>query len=297
MSEYPNQPAGQGGWQPPQAAGGWQAPQANGGWQAPSQAGGWPAQPPAYSRGDPYSQPADRYTPLPRPRRRRRRGLIALVSTLVVLIVLLVAADFAAKAYAENTIAGKIKSSGLSNKPSVTIKGFPFLTQVLAHNVHEIDINGNNEAADNGKVTFDFTAKATGVHLNSSFDGATIDQISGEAVFPFSSIGNLISDSLGISGLVTVSADPAAGPDEIQASAPIIGSITGKVVQTSPNVVTLELGSLSGLASLLPIAPSGSQDIKITIPTLPAGLVVRSVSVNGEGIVATASATDTTLTQ
>lgn len=277
MSEYPNQPAGQGGWQPPQAS-------------------GWPAQPPLYSTGNPYSRPDDGYTQLPRPRRRRRRRLTALVITLVVLIAALVAADFAAKAYAENTIASKIQSSGLSNKPSVTIKGFPFLTQVLAHNVHEIDINGNNESADNGKVTFDFTAKATGVHLNSSFNGATIDQITGEAVFPFSSIGNLISDSLGVSGLVTVSADPAAGPNEIQASAPVIGSLQAKVVQTSPNVVTLELGSLSGLASLLPIS-SASQNIPIDIPTLPAGLVVRSVGVTSQGIVGTASATDTTLTQ
>ena len=56
------------------------------------------------------------------------------------------------------------------------------------------------------------------------------------------------------------------------------------------------MGSLSGLASLLNgVLPLQTQTIQI--PTLPMGLVVRSVSVTSQGIVATASAQNTTLTQ
>src|SRR5271167_811495 len=105
-------------------------------YQPRSQAG-WPEQPPASGQqSSGYGEP-----PPPgrsRPRRRRHRGRW-LGITLIVLIGLLIAADFGAKAYAENAIASKIDSSGLGVKPSVTIEGFPFLTQVAARDLKQID--------------------------------------------------------------------------------------------------------------------------------------------------------------
>src|ERR1700731_1002361 len=93
---------------------------------------GWPEQPPAYGQQPGYGQqsPGSGQQPPPgrsRPRRRRRRGR-GLIITLIVLIGLLVAADFGGKAFAENAIASKFDSSGLGVKPSVNIEGFPFLT-------------------------------------------------------------------------------------------------------------------------------------------------------------------------
>jgi hypothetical protein len=82
----------------------------------------------------------------------------------------------------------------------------------------------------------------------------------------------------------------------VKLSAGAIGSVTGKVDLTAPNEVTIQMGSLSGLASLLNgVLPLQTQTIQI--PALPMGLVVRSVSVTSQGIVATASAQHTTLTQ
>jgi LmeA-like phospholipid-binding len=268
----------------------------------PSPRGGWPEQPPVYSPADeaygPYGRLPAGMSPgvmtgmPPRRRRRRRRGWIALLVTLVVLAVLFFVGDQVAKAYAENMIAQKIETSGLNTKPSVHIEGWPFLTQIAGHDVKAIDISANNATADNGKLTFSFTAKATGVHLNSSFNGATIDQINGHAVFPFSSIAN----AAGLAGVATISADPADGPDAVQASAPVVGSITGTIKQTAPNQITLTFSSLSGLASLFSGALP-AQSTVIDIPALPAGLQVKSVTVTSQGIVATASATNTTLTQ
>ncbi len=263
MSDYPTQPRRQ----PP---------------------GGWPSQPPQYSQG-----PAVGYRPVPPPRRRRRgRGLIALVSTLVVLVVLAVVADFVAKAYAQNQIASQVQTAAkMTGKPSVTIEGFPFLTQVAAHDLKAIDISASNVAAGKFTIT-SITARATGVHPNSSFSGATIDQINGSALISFSSVEN----ALGLRGVATISADPADGPNAVKVSAGIIGDVTGKVELTGSNRLTLQLGSLSGLASLLNGAvPLQTQTI--TIPKLPAGLTVRSVTVTSQGIEATASAQHTTLTQ
>jgi hypothetical protein len=213
---------------------------------------------------------------------------------LVVLVVLILAilgiGDQVAKAAAQNDIANQIQSSGLSAKPSVNIEGWPFLTQVAAHDVKTIDISANNVTASGSKVAFNFTAKATGVHLNSSFNGATVDNINGQAVLPFSSVATLLP----ISG-ATLTADPAKGPNAIKADLGIAGSVTGTVKESGTSAILISLDSASGLASIL--GSASGQSFTIDIPKLPAGLVVRSVRVNSQGIVATASATNTTLSQ
>jgi hypothetical protein len=144
-----------------------------------------------------------------------------------------------------------------------------------------------------GKFTItSITARATGVHPNSSFTGATIDHIRGAALVSYTSLEN----ALGLAGVATISADPANGPNAVKVDAGIIGSVSGKVELTGPNTLTLQLGSLQGLASLL----GGNVPLQtqtITIPKLPAGLTVKSVTVTDQGIVATASADHTTLTQ
>jgi hypothetical protein len=215
-----------------------------------------------------------------------------LLVVLIVLAVLFVVADQVAKAYAQNTIASKVQSSsGLSAKPAVTIEGFPFLTQVAGHDVRVIDLSASNVPAGKFDIT-SIKARATGVHLNSSFSGATIDQINGTGLITFAAL----EQGLGVQGVATISADPADGPNAVKLSAGAIGSITGKVEETAPNQITIQMGSLSGLASLLNGAvPVQTQTIQI--PKLPMGLVVRSVSVTDQGIVATASAQHTTLSQ
>jgi hypothetical protein len=209
-----------------------------------------------------------------------------------VLIGLLIAADFGAKAYAESAIASKIDSSGLGTKPSVSIEGFPFLTQVAAHNLKQIDISASNFSVKQVVIS-SLNATATGVRPNASFSGATISQINGTVVVSFTTVTNLVP----VPGL-TVTADPADGPNAIKLNSSL-GGATGKIVQTGPNTITVDVGNLTGLAGLASLlggsalAPSYTFDI----PQLPAGLVVRSVSVTSQGIVATASAQNTTLSQ
>jgi LmeA-like phospholipid-binding len=273
----------------------------------------WPAQPPRHSgrpggqadNGQPgyeqadYGQPGYRqgpqardgqsgYRPSARRRRRRRRGLIALVSTLVVLAVLFVIGDQIARTYAQNMIAAKLQSSsGLSAKPSVTIEGFPFLTQVAAHDIGTIKISARDVRADKLDIS-SINATATGVHPDSSFNSATIDNISGTALITFASV----VDAAGAQG-VTVTADPSAGPNSATVSAGPL-SATAQIVQTGPSMLTIKMQSVNGIAGAL----IGSlPDYTITVPPLPAGLQVHGVSVTDQGIVVDVSAHDTTLSQ
>jgi LmeA-like phospholipid-binding len=271
--------------------------------------GGWPSQPPADGE---YGQAGQGYGPgsydqathgqathgqgayaqqpgVPPRRRRRKRWPVVLLILVILILVAGGIGDQVAKGYAQNDIAKQVQQSGLSAKPSVSIKGWPFLTQVLGHDLKTVDISENNVTADGSKVPFNFTATATGVHLNSSFNGATVDQINGQVLLPFSSVAGLLP----ISG-ATVSADPGAGPDAVKADLGI-ASVTGTVKQSGANQINIQLDSGSGLGSILGAVAGNS--FTIDIPKLPAGLVVKSVSVTSQGIIATAVASHTTFSQ
>lgn len=243
----------------------------------------WPAQPPPYT----YSE--DDYGARP-PRRvpGRRAGTSLLV--LLLLAAAFVIGDRVAKAYAQGRIAQQIQTqASLAARPAVSIEGFPFLTQVAARDLRKVDISASNVPA--GRITISsVTATATGVHLNSGFNGATIDQIHGTALVTFAS---LVS-AAGAKG-VTVRSDPAAGPNDIAISAGPQLSATGQVTQTGPSQVTIKVTQLGGLAGLAPGAVGSLPGYVITIPTLPAGLKVDGVSVTGRGIEVQAAAQDTTL--
>jgi hypothetical protein len=256
----------------------------------PPAPGGWPAQPAAGNPGqDGYGSGGSGQPPR---RRRRRHPFIVIVVVLVVLVVIAVIGDQVAKSYAQNRVAQQVQqSSQMSAKPSVSIKGWPFLTQVLSHDLKQVDISASNVTANGSKVHFSFSATATGVHLNSSFNGGTADQINGQAVLPFSSVASLVPGG----SAATITADPADGPNAVKVDLGALGSITGEIKLTSPSQIALQLSSASGFASLFSGLSGNAVDI--AIPQLPAGLVVQSVSVTSAGIVATASASNTTLTQ
>jgi LmeA-like phospholipid-binding len=322
VSEYPNQPRPPDGWpaQPPRYSGRsdgqpdyGQADYGQGGAYgqpdygqadygpggASGQGGGCPQDgypQEAYGQST-FGQPgvgqagySDYRTPrMSMPRRRRRgRGWIALLITLVVLAVVFVIGDQVAKGYAQNMIAGKLQSqAGLPAKPAVTIEGWPFLTQVAAHDIRTVDISATDVQA--GKLVISSVkATATGVHLNSSFNGGTIDHISGTALITFPS---LVS-AAGAQG-VTIAADPARGPNAATVS---LGpfSTTATATQTGPNKITIKIASLSGIAaSIIGQLPNYT----FTVPKLPAGLQLQGVSVTSQGLVIKVAAHDTTLSQ
>ena len=68
---------------------------------------------------------------------------------------------------------------------------------------------------------------------------------------------------------VTLSADPADGPDAVKADAGIAGSLTGTVKLTSPSKITITLNSASGIAAVFSQLTSNS--ITIAIPHCPPG--------------------------
>ena len=207
---------------------------------------------------------------------------------LIVVAVLLTIGDRVALAVAENQFADQAVSNGMPVKPSVTIEGFPFLTQVIARDFRKVDISASNVPAGPVDIT-SVKATLTGMHLNSAFTGATVDHISVTAFVSFSSLAS----AGGGTGISMV----ADGPDKVKITAGI-GSFSdteeAKISQTGPEEISVQvLNSGSPLGGLL----SSFGSFSFTIPKLPATVHITSLSVTPQGLNLTATADHATLTK
>jgi len=202
-----------------------------------------------------------------------------------VLLGLFAVGDQVARTYAQNMIANKIVSSGFPVKPSVSIKGWPFLTQVLGHDIRQVDLSARSVRESTLDIAT-IQATALGVHLNSGYNSATIDTINGTGLITFSSL----VDASGANG-VTLAADPSAGPNAAKISAgPLSGVAT--VSQTGPSSISVKADSIGGI----PASALGSLgDFTINVPHLPMGVTVNGVSVESQGVSIKIAAHNTTL--
>ena len=229
-------------------------------------------------------------TPAAPPPRRRHRGLRNTIIVVLALIVLLIVVDRGAVLYAQNQVAQQFKEQGgFEGTPSVSIKGFPFLTQVIAHNIHEITITSDKIKA--GPVTItNLDADITDVKLNGAFTAGTIGHLDGKALIPFSGLTNALGGALGDAGGigdllgsgVTIN---AAGGNKIKASfdlAIVSGSATLKVTREPGNKIHIQLISSSG--DLPSEVTDQLKDLTVPIPALPLGMKIQRIQVNADGI-------------
>jgi LmeA-like phospholipid-binding len=232
-------------------------------------------------------------------RRRRRKGPLIALITVIVLIVLFVVSDRVANAYAENQMASQFQSSlGLSGKPNVTIQGFPFWTQLIAKDFKTVHITASNEtinsaSAGGGALEIaSLNATLNGLHFQGfSSNSATVDQLNATALVTFTALGNIG----GVPQGVTITAD---GPNQVTAtlSLPVLGSVsaTAQVTQTGPNQIHVHVTNFGGM----PTDTLGNfGDFTFSIPKLPAGVMIQSVSVTQQGVMVTITGQNTTLSQ
>lgn len=218
--------------------------------------------------------------------------------SVIVLLIVLVIADRVGNAVAENDFANQAQQAGLPVRPSVTITGFPFLTQLLQRDFRQVDFSARNVPAGPLEIS-SITATATGVHVNSSFNGAVVDHITGSGLVTFAALANGATGSSGGSGsgsgpggsgLVSVT---AAGPDKVRLSAgPVSEEAT--VVRTAPSTIGVHVVNDGDLLSGI-LSAFGS--FSFTVPELPAGMQITGVSVTSRGLVISFGASHAPLTQ
>jgi LmeA-like phospholipid-binding len=230
-------------------------------------------------------------------KKRRRKGPLIALITVIVVLVLLVVSDRVANAYAENQMASQVQSSlGLSGKPDVTIHGFPFWTQVIAHNFKNVTVTASNETinsatAGGGALEIQsLNATLHGLHFQSfSSNNATVDQFNATALVNFTALGNIG----GVPQGVTLTQD---GPNQVKLTlslGPLSIPATAQVTQSGPNQIHVHVTDVGGLSDQL----GNFGDFTITIPKLPAGVTIKSVSVTQQGVMVSIAGVNTTLSQ
>jgi hypothetical protein len=241
--------------------------------------------------GDRADQPPNMYAGYRAPKR-RRTGRRVLISILVVL-ALLVALDFGAKAFAENEAAIQIQKHGFPKKPTVLIGGFPFLTQVVSRHFDQITIKSAN--IPEGPITISkLNVVADNVHLNSRFNGGTAGPLHGTIVFGLGSIGDALSVAGPVSQFLGGGSSAlkiaSVGSDEVKGSLVALGgfvswSAVWRVQADGSQGIKLHLVRTGGNV------PSGllgaASNISIPLSGLPAGLqLTGGLNASATGITA-----------
>lgn len=223
---------------------------------------------------------------------KRRRGLKALIWVISVL-VLLVGLDFGAKAFAESQAATQIQKQGFPKKPSVSIAGFPFLTQVISRNFHQVTISSSDIPEGPVKIT-SLDVVAHNVKLKSNFKSGTAGPVDGTILISLGAIGGFLKDAGPLAGFLGGGSGGglkivAHGSNEVQAHLNVIEGVvnanaTWRVMSTGPNAITLHLVSSNGLP---PQLLDAAKNVRIPLKRLPAGLqLTGKISSSSGGIVA-----------
>ena len=212
----------------------------------------------------------------------------------IILAVLLVAADRITLAVAENQISNRLTSAyGLAGKPGVTITGFPFFTQVVAGDYRQIDVSASQVPAG-GAVLHHLNVRLTGVHatvsqvLGNGSSMVTADRAAGSAMVGFGTVDHRLPSgfrlrpdgkNLRVSGRLDV------GGARIPVSATVALGVSGSGISVTPVHV-----SVPGVASLPSAAYSSQLHVVVPLSALPLHLRLTSVLVTPDGLRISAAA-------
>jgi hypothetical protein len=219
-----------------------------------------------------------------------------LVIFLVVLVILLVAADRISRYAAQRKIATRVATSyHLPTRPSVRIQGFPFLTQVLARRFKEVDVTLSSVTASGVRLE-DLQARFKGVRaplrklVGKGRGVMTADQATATALIPFAAVQQRLPPGVRLTpdgGDVRLSGKLGYQGFQLPVSAAASLHVSNSAIEVSPRNVTVA----GTLPVVLPPGLLGTRlAIAMPVRDLPMHLQVRSVRVTTGGLEVTASA-------
>jgi hypothetical protein len=225
-----------------------------------------------------------------------------LLTTLVVLLVLLVAADRIALVVAERSVAAQLQTSGsLSTRPHVSVRGIPFLTQALSGRYDDVELSATEVTAGGGRLSR-LQASLHGVQvplsaaLSGSVERVPVDRLSATVLVSYADLGAQLRDRqlsvapegelLRVSGAVMVLGRTVA-----------VSALSSVALSGTSVVVTAKRFEVGHRAAdrVLTGALAGRLDFVVRIGTLPYGLRLTGVHVSQDGVVATAAGTHAVL--
>ncbi|MEU6392908.1 DUF2993 domain-containing protein [Streptomyces sp. NPDC046939] len=228
------------------------------------------------------------------------RALRILLIFVVIVGGLFVIADRVAVNFAEDKAADRIRTSeGLADTPDVSIKGFPFLTQVVGGTLDDVEIGIKDYDAKSGSGSIriaDLDAEMHGVEFDSSYSSATADTATGTARISYDELLKAVKkgDVAQVAPGVTAQIDGLSygGGDKIKVAVSVKTPV-GTLHPTVLSAVKVTDGKVSARADSLPKIGAfdlaegrvrAVTDFQQAIDELPAGIELDNVQAVKDGV-------------
>ncbi|MFQ6141481.1 DUF2993 domain-containing protein [Streptomyces seoulensis] len=225
------------------------------------------------------------------------RALRVLLIVVVILGVLFVVVDRVAVYFAEDQAADKLRTSqNLASTPDVSIKGFPFLTQMASGELDDVEVGIKDYEADTGKAgqkirIDDLKAHMRDVTFSGDYSSATAATATGTATIAYDELLKAAKSEptdigLGITAQVVGLAD--GGDGRIKVTLKIGGQPVSVLssVAVKDNRMQVRADSLPKLpgVALIEDRIRSITDFQQAIDQLPGGIRLDSVRAAAGGV-------------
>lgn len=238
-----------------------------------------------------------------------RRPLRSLLIAAAVLVAIAAGVDRLANHVAEGRIAAVLQSNAhLSHKPTVTVHGFPFLTQAFNGRYDRIEVKARDlfdsvaglpsspgSAGSVSTVNFDGVHLPAAKALSGKVSEIRVDHVSGSAVVSFADVEKAAKlPGLKVSAI-------SGQPDEarlteavtvagVSANADVVArvSVAGDTLKLEAVSVSLPAGVSVPAAVMADIRSRAG--FTVAVPGLPRGVRLTSLTVGADGVTVTISA-------
>jgi hypothetical protein len=214
-----------------------------------------------------------------------------LIWVVVVLLVLAIGADRVGAVLAAHVVASKLTTSAsLTTEPSVTIHGFPFLTQAISGRYDDVELVATDLARGGVRLAkLDVSLHGVRLPLSDAISGQVssvpVEGITAKAVVSYADIasrGNITGLSVQPAGsLVKVTGRFTVLGQSVTASTESTVRISGRTLVVAAQKLTV-LGQSS---SALNRALAGRLDLRVPIGALPYDLQLTGVHATDGGVV------------
>ncbi|MGW7406934.1 LmeA family phospholipid-binding protein [Streptomyces sp. NPDC054833] len=217
------------------------------------------------------------------------RALRIFLIVVVIIGGLFVIADRVAVHFAEGEAADKLKATeSLADTPDVSIKGFPFLTQVAGGSLDDVEVGIKDYEAATGngaeKIRIDdLKAHMKGVDFSGDYSSATAADASGTATIAYDQLLNAVKNDpvdlpLGATGKVTSLS--YGGNGKVRATV-VVAGVPLPVLGT----VTAQGNTVKVHADGLPRFGNQAMDVsEVKIDQLPGGIKLDKVQAAKDGV-------------
>ncbi|MEW1774025.1 DUF2993 domain-containing protein [Streptomyces sp. NPDC086777] len=231
------------------------------------------------------------------------RALRILLITVVVLGVLFVIVDRVAVHFAQGEAADKLKTTeNLATTPDVSIKGFPFLTQVASGTLDDVHVGIKDYDATTGTSgktirIEDLNADMKDVTFTGDYSSATAQTATGTALISYAELlknartapadlglgftGQVVGLSDGGNGKINVTVDVTVPGASVHQKVNVLSTVTVK-----DNAVQVHADNLPKLAgvSLAEDRFRQASDFQQAVDQLPGGIKLDKVEAQQDGV-------------